>query len=537
MRNNVQLHPHQNTGRTAIILSFFAGLLAILCLMICGCGESGSILKVEDQDVLQNDAMLKVHASGPSISLMPSGDATQDTENLRAAILDPVMNSGGTLYLGPGTFYVHGGLVRQSFDEDLQGYCADLFVGTIKGSGKGVTTIKAVRGPGDAPFETFLDLPAIFMVWDFDYFGIRDLSFESESGPADQWEFPGLPATNGLLSYVNLGSGIYGLGGQLGTDCINVQFKGSLNSEGMPEIPLMWECYGGGAGVHNMKSCDFIDGNFVMMDYGALEGATINIGGKPADKNTYTNTTEAQVYAINAYGVGDCNINISRVEINNSAGFGFWADENNVMCSLSFKNNTINMIPDSWFAGVELWVEPEKGEISAVISNNNIHSDDSFLFGPIFTEGVRDVLIANNKITGRGSAAIHLGVLEQWPGSATLIGNNLQQWENTGVNPWGFTAAPIWLGSYVTNSVVVGGNNKVNIFDEPGYDWDDNPLPPDANGNAQTYDDKSVRENVVPKNNSFTGVNNMYIKVSHSVKNAMRQKHEAKLAMMSHRVR
>jgi hypothetical protein len=141
-------------------------------------------------------------------------------------------------------------------------------------------------------------------------------------------------------------------------------------------------------------------------------------------------------------------------------------------------------------------------------------------------EGVDDAIIAGNRIEGAGSAAIYLGALEQWPGSASLVGNNLQNWVNTGVNPWGITAAPIWLGSYVINSTVVGGPNRINVFDEPGYDWDNNPLPPDVYGNAQTYEDKSVREHIIPKNNTFTGVNNMGSHLMQGVRDAMLQQVE-----------
>ncbi|MDH3805862.1 MAG: hypothetical protein OEU90_10370, partial [Gammaproteobacteria bacterium] len=132
--------------------------------------------------------------------------------------------------------------------------------------------------------------------------------------------------------------------------------------------------------------------------------------------------------------------------------------------------------------------------------------------------------------TGSGSAAIYLGVYAQRPGSFALVGNNLQNWENTGLNPWGMIAAPIWLGSYITDSIVIGGNNSVNVFDEPGYDEFWNPLPPDANGNAQTYDEYG---NIIPKNNVFTGVNNMHTNIGQDVREAMGQKVEAKQSMMS----
>jgi len=534
MMKNPSLRSAQHVfGSEVLRLGLFAGALAIVCLMMGGCEESGNTLDAPGPASLGKAALSKVAPMDPTVVLMPTGDATQDTENLQAAILDPSMNSGGLLYLGPGTFYVHSSLVRQSFDPGEIGYSPELFNGTIQGAGKGVTTVKSVRGPEDAPFETFMDLPGTFMIWDFDYCGVRDLTFEADSEIADYWEFPGLPPSTGLLSFVNLGSGMYGVGGQYGTDCVNVHFKGSLDSEGNPEIPVMWECYGGGGGIHNIRSCDFENGSLVMLDYGEWSGGTINIGGSPRDKVTFTNNTGIPVYSVNAFFVGDCDVNVSYIETHNAGGFGFWTHGLNNMSRVTVTNNTINMIPDSWSAGVEIYVEPGSGEVSATVSGNRIHSDDSFPFGPILTEGVQDGLIANNIITGRGPAAIYLGVLEQWPGSVRLLGNNVQKWENTGTNPWGFAAAAIWLGSYTTNSIVVGGNNKVNVFDEPGYDWDGNPLPPDINGNAQTYEDPLIRENIVPKNNFFTGVNNMYGNVGEEVRNAMLRKVDARKAMMN----
>ena len=194
-------------------------------------------------------------------------------------------------------------------------------------------------------------------------------------------------------------------------------------------------------------------------------------------------------------------------------------------------HSNIHQAPGALFAGVEVWGDPT---LNLIISKNKIHGEDSWLWGPIFIEGVLSTLISNNKITGKGPTAIYLGVYNWYPGSVTLMGNNLAKWETT-FNPWGVPSAPIWLGPYITDSTVVGGNNKVNVYDEPEYDysypdWWNHPLPPDANGNAQTYD---ANGNTVPKNNVFTGVNNMHLNVGQDVRAAMKQKVEAKKAMMS----
>ena len=202
----------------------------------------------------------------PADLLMPTGNSTQDTANLQAAIHDSRLDVGGTLYLGPGTFLVHDSLVRQAVYSNGFGYNPVPFNGTIQGAGKGVTIIRSVRGPGGVPFTPFYDedfdmtYPSTFFIFAEDYLGVRDMTFEADSEIADSWLYPSLGYTKGLLSYVGLGSGWYGMGNQIGTDCINVHFKGSLDSSGKPDMPHIFEPFGGGGGTHNVKSCEFEDG-------------------------------------------------------------------------------------------------------------------------------------------------------------------------------------------------------------------------------------------------------------------------------------
>ena len=171
-------------------------------------------------------------------------------------------------------------------------------------------------------------------------------------------------------------------------------------------------------------------------------------------------------------------------------------------------NGTIQGAPSS-YAGVELW--GSQGDLSFVIEKSKFHSENSWLWGPIFSEvDNQDGLIANNKFTGKGPAAMYLGVYDWSPGSVTIRGNNLDNSETT-PDPLWLGTAPIWLGSFMVNSVVVGGDNEVNVFDEPAYDTSWNPLY-DENGNPLTipgYEDlipPGEFGNLVPKNNTFTGV-------------------------------
>ena len=105
---------------------------------------------------------------------------------------------------------------------------------------------------------------------------------------------------------------------------------------------------------------------------------------------------------------------------------------------------------------------------------------------------------------------MYLGVNSWRPGRVTIRGNNLARWGTT-PDPWGLGTAPIWLGPFIVDSIVVGGNTKANVFDEPAYDTNWNPLY-DDNGRPLTipgYSDLIPLEeigNLVPKNNTFTGV-------------------------------
>jgi hypothetical protein len=487
----------------------FIGLLVFLCLMFCGCENSNNSLDASNQDLIGNAPQnFKLGNStalswSPSDPLLPTGDCITDTENLQAAIHHANMDGGGTLYLGPGTFYVCESIVRHSGDPGDFGYNPVPFNGTIQGAGKGVTIIKSIRGPGDAPFTTFFGLPITFAIWSLDYFGVRDLTFEADSEIADEWDI-GYGPTKGLLSYCNLGGGRRGVGNALGTDCVNVHFKGSLDSNGDPEIDLMFEVFGGGGGgTHNAKSCEFENGRLLMLEYAALGNTTINIGGSPKEKLTFTNTTAGiQGQAVSSWNSADINLNLSYIETNNTAG-GLWhsTHRTNTMSNITVNHNMIDMIEDSWSAGVEIWAK-NRGVVNTVISNNKIHNSNASVIGPIVFAGVDNGLISNNKFTGWGPVAINVGFFD-YPGSVTLVGNNLQTWETT-ENPWvDDLYAPIWFGPNITNSVVVGGNNKENIWD-------------------------------LGDGNTYTGVNNAQQNIGQTVKDAMQQKAEAMKAMRSY---
>jgi len=485
----------------------------------------------------------------PDDPLMPTGDSTTDTENLRLALHDSRLDNGGTLYLGQGTFYVHGALGRQDFDPVSSTYNLTPFNGTIQGAGKDLTTIRAVKGPGGENFEPVIqpkldpsdperiNIYAVLMMVG-SYIGLKDLTFDSE--PELMWDpdnakwlapWRGHNAYGGRGPTLYVGAGSWEGGFELiGTDLINVRFKGTVDTDGSPTTGHLYQQWGDWGGVHNVKGCDAENSSNGAVQFLYMTNATINIGGSRREKVTFTN---AHLTSVDTRCI-DCNVNVAHIETHDAPGVFFSTFHGNTQSSVAVTHSRINPIPDSLVAGVEMWAS--SGEVSAVISNNKIHSEDSFPWGPIFIEGVSNGVISANKFTGRGPSAIYLGVYEWSPGRFTLVGNNVQMWETT-VNPWFLPAAPIWLGSFVTDSTVVGGNSYSNVFDEPAYDTDWNPLF-DEDGNPLTipgYGGLIPPEefgNLVPKNNVFTGVNNIQVHIGQDVRDAMQQRVEAKQLMM-----
>lgn len=508
----------------------FTIFLCLSILVLTGCQQDDEIIDPTLETAIEKTQ--NKHFNSIKDRLMPTGSSVLDTENLQTAMQDSKFDDGGTLYLGPGTFLVHASLIRQALWPSSDGYNPLPFKGTIQGSGKDITIIKSVRGPSGEDFAEWKDpdfdfLPATLIIAGGEYVSVRDLNFEADTEIMEEWFYGNFGGkdhfTTGLQNYIFLTE-------QIGdTDIDNVYFKGSLDSGGSPEIAHLFQIWYGEGGIHTFKSSELENGKFDILNYNGMSNAVIKIGGNANEKVTLTNLgTPLLSSGVQFWGYNN-NFYVSNLETNNS-GIYSWIQPANTLSKLSITNSYIQQIPNSGFSGIETWVSG--GEVSTDISKNKIYSEDSFLWGPIFSEGVKKSAIMNNKFLGRGSSAIYLSMLWWSSGNATLVGNNFSTWENTGVNPWGFTAAPIWLGPYITDSFVVGGNNKLNVFDEPEYDTNWNPLPPDEFGNAQTYDSYG---NIIPKNNIFTGVNNMHMKIGQGVRDAMKEKGEAKKAMMNNR--
>ena len=443
--------------------------------------------------------------------LMPTGDSTLDTANLQDELHDSRLDAGGTLYLGPGIFKIHGFVGRQDIsDPSHPSYSTILFNGTIQGAGKGVTILRGVRGPDDEGFEPlryeipgFASVDHTLLGFVQVYLGVKDLTFDSESGLVDPYNVYG---NRGLVNFLGTGSFESGLNELIGTDIANVHFKGSLDSSGTPETGHLFQQWGDEGGVHNVTNSEFENSSNGALQFFELLNASINVGGAPKERVHITNALSG---GLQVGGCSDSDLNVSYIKTRDAPGVYFFPGWWNTEASLVVSHSDIRTRPGSLYAGVEMW--GRAGELSVTIEKNKFHSEYTFLWGPIFSDGaMQNGLIANNKFTGIGPAAMYLEVDNWHAGTVTIHGNNLSNWE-TIPDPWGLGTAPIWLGPFVVDSVVVGGDNELNVFDEPAYDTSWNPLY-DENGNPLTipgYGDLIPPEefgNLVPKNNTFTGV-------------------------------
>jgi parallel beta-helix repeat protein len=311
---------------------------------------------------------------------MPTGDSTLDTANLQAAMHDSRLDSGGTLYLGPGTFKIHGFVGRQNLSDSTHPSFSDiLFNGTIQGAGKGVTVLKGVRGPGGVGFEPLhYEIPGFasedhtLLGFVQSYLGVKELTFESEPGLVDPFNAYG---SRGLVNYLGAGSFVPGLNELIGTDIANVHFKGSFDSLGNPETPHHFQLWGDEGGVHNVTNSEFENSSIGALQFFELLNAGINVDGQ-----TFINHPGD---ALDVW-CHDCTVAISNNEIRNSEiGIYLYYSENS-----QIEQNKIS----GW--GIAPIVFQNSG--NTIVSANQISGDWAYGITPLF--GSDNCTIANNTL-------------------------------------------------------------------------------------------------------------------------------------------
>jgi len=407
-------------------------------------------------------------ADSAAIYLDPSGDptGTTDTFNIQAAFnYASTADSGSIIILGEGIFYLRHAILVGDFD------------GTFKGQGKGKTIIMNTE---DHPFPKIpnYNWPVPCFFW----FYLENKGKDPES-PAN------LQIADMTLKVVGYGEYHYWPGwiradwtiwSVFKIDIYYEECKYNTNFNGIeiigeyhtnPDgyyVPNLWTgisiwSYGPSTTIKDshIENCAW------PFEFGFEPNSNIKIS-----KNTIVNSLMGIRFFLNDH----INVKVSRNTFLNSPGFWSYGDEGGFYL---IEHNDITVPIDSLCAGIEVGgfgpfgISLESPRL--LISHNKIHSEDSLFWGPIYMEGIHNSIISHNVITGRGPAAMYLGVPVQTTGIPSmglkLLSNDVENWEvadYTG-REWPGTfegVDPIWLGSPTSNYLVIGRNAGETVTDE-----------------------------------------------------------------------
>jgi len=180
-------------------------------------------------------------------------------------------------------------------------------------------------------------------------------------------------------------------------------------------------------------------------------------------------STTAYTFGINAvalWRISGANVNVTGLDTTNISGV--WVNQKipsdsdpSVITAPStffFSKNTIRMLPDSWWAGFELydWVNRDTGVKTAnvILDKNNITSNDTdSYYNAIYSENISDAVVSKNKISGTGVT----GILE-WSDGWTITKNDMR---DLTVSDQGWNAKIVLAG----NDNVVSGNKDATVVD------------------------------------------------------------------------
>ena len=425
--------------------------------------------------------------SAGTFPVSASGDTTGETDhlNIAAAFADAqAAGDGSTVQLGAGTFYIR---------KPIQ---AANFVGTLQGAGKNDTFIRNPIGrgiansdppapPGGHPLMFYQDAS-----WPEGV--VQDITLRDFTVGVDELPIPWGTVIAGFLTEQSFSNLIIHLGRITGTDDASevayVSF--TVDSVGLEGFGIS------DYGIQPANIFQFQDIGPVEIDYKgetllvrAIEGYGAPWKQLSGDLLVVNGLFNDLLLTAVSLGHGTHPDFYAHVENNTTNDASLVYAENWspwVPLTLVVSGTEINQKLHSYYAGIEAW----GAGIELLAEQNRIHGEDTALWGPIFTNGLNNAVISNNQITGRGPAAIYIGV-DYWGyggnSGCNLIGNNVQGWDT---QPWEWLTeiAPIWLGFGTSNCTVVGnGKNVANDGTDNTVTGMNNigpVVPPDTLGQA-----------------------------------------------------
>lgn len=457
----------------------------------------------------------------------PTGNYWEDHPNIENAL--NAIAPGGTVVLAAGTYAIHKTLVTHGFH------------GSVRGAGMDVTYIEAVKGGSGyfetahlTEYDGWGNLPrpgsedhAANML----YFGspdtslaVSDLTLEVNIPNVAEMSYTYYPAYDEVILggkltvhhpelydywYDHGNSIICALDVSIFEDCDtsfdNIHIKG-LYTEILPteENPwgdlissprfglVHWWSIGGSHIVQDcvFESCGIFQcGPFGLVDADyVFESNTVSNGWR-GFQTAYGVDMDVRVrnnyfYNLDVNSISNYFLESSIMKVSHNAmvdvdgGFWYltypWVAEGS---RYLIEHNYIELSRYCWTGGVECWdITDAKSEL--VVICNKIHSVDATApYGPISLHGASDPVIAFNKITGSGVAAMFIGAAWDPVDGASIVGNNVQKfkvtegyWDLPMYHPWAEDpiegVGRIWLGELSSNCFVLGGCNKKNVVNE-----------------------------------------------------------------------
>ena len=449
----------------------------------------------------------KADASGYVYVDAPTGDPYLDYAAIQGAL--DTMSPKDTIVLAPGEYYIYKTLVKVGF------------YGSIVGAGMDETVIIAVNGSSDcfeASHNPVMDGTSGEGSEDyytsFFLFGspekklaVSDLSLYLPEDTLVENSYTTFPG--GFTYYWPYGETMWSaievtLAQGCDTSFDNVRVTGvpDLGGAGSPRNGIsLWYSDGG---KHTLTGCVLENiGTFSYGPWGCsnakfvVDSCEFNNGFR-GWQSTYSTGLNVKISgstfidldlapAIANYGLGSSHFMVSGNTFLNVRGaiwtyswfddYGLYPDDGS---NYIFQQNDIDMTHFGDFAGIEVWDgSPAKSHF--VIVQNTIHHEDMIApYGGICLNGVHDGVVANNKITGYGPAAMFIAA---WTPDDDLegvkiINNDVQGFELTAgwwhdfdtldfyiIDP----IAHYYLGPYSSYCILVLGSSMDTYVDAGMY--------------------------------------------------------------------
>ncbi|MFW9927125.1 MAG: hypothetical protein ACFFDM_10175 [Candidatus Thorarchaeota archaeon] len=413
------------------------------------------------------------HYGNHAFVVAPSGDTTgvTDTANIQQAIDDVIAAGKGTVLLEEGDFYVCETLVGINFD------------GAFKGSGAGATVLHSIENfPAQDTGNLGVANPRMMMFYqDEDTTSTRKHPYKIQLSdftvkveyPTEVWlpEWGGFRALNGI-DIVGI------IGDEWSAETVSYYDVTAKNLEFLGEVGEIYGPFGmsiqNGLFIQGRIHPDTFANEKISGKY-VIEGCHFEnslgssvVPGQSVDshirivRNTYVNT----MLGPEVYDLRNSRLEVAfnDISISDTGWYGIYLANGLYDTSLEpgrayIHHNHIEV--PAWGNGI--WIDDfvavpgEVEGVSVFAYQNDIVLGGAYAWG-IVGNGVQDVRLVSNTISGNGEAGILTGIFGDTVSGWIMVLNDVSDLEAD--------VAPIWLGSGTSDCWVLTKGDSSTVLDE-----------------------------------------------------------------------